>query len=581
MTVVLASLLFSGCEADIDLNHIDPTAKVQMGIALPLGEFSVRIGDFLGDSTVRQISIREDGVYQYSDTFRFSKAFHPVVLDHMRGETTAHCKLPSEMAGFALAGGQVHTLEYPLEIELSGLNANQTVERLDSVILKEARFTYSVEQNFGLRFDCIKKMTILLPENLRAEEGQAIEMPLQGGAFGEEQTYVLGRSSLSLMKDRTKQPGKDNISNKIELRVRFEIELPQGEMLMIQEGAELSIYARADGFEAETFYGFFKEATGMHLDSTLSVSNIWKGYQKITQLNAPLADPTIDFMLTTGVAVPLRWEIEELSVMNSEKTESQEASFGGKNSFSAQLPNMVRANDPIGARATNTIRFDNENGGIGQMAAIHPEFVSYRFAIETDEREGITQHRIAGADTLIEGQVAVTVPFRLNEGTDLGYQDTLDLDIDQLSIDRLLADVKQIDSIDVDELHLLLTLSNYLPFDISCHFRFYDENYNELAIEANHLNSIEIPGPADYSNLAEANEPGVEHIDIVVRDANLALLPEVRHIEYGVRAQDISARKARSRQNVYPIAITESNRLHVKAALTANVSAYLQLTGNK
>lgn len=41
-----ALLCLPSCRADVDLNDIDPSAQVQLGLALPIGEMKVTINDF-------------------------------------------------------------------------------------------------------------------------------------------------------------------------------------------------------------------------------------------------------------------------------------------------------------------------------------------------------------------------------------------------------------------------------------------------------------------------------------------------------------------------------------------------------
>ena len=47
MFAVCLSLI--GCRADVDLNNIDTTSEVELGVALPVGSMSVALSDILGD----------------------------------------------------------------------------------------------------------------------------------------------------------------------------------------------------------------------------------------------------------------------------------------------------------------------------------------------------------------------------------------------------------------------------------------------------------------------------------------------------------------------------------------------------
>ena len=78
LVVVLAFL--SSCTTEIDMQNIDPSAKVGMGLSLPVGSITAKMGDFLTDSTIPKITVNEEGIYQFEDTFAFDKQFHPINL---------------------------------------------------------------------------------------------------------------------------------------------------------------------------------------------------------------------------------------------------------------------------------------------------------------------------------------------------------------------------------------------------------------------------------------------------------------------------------------------------------------------
>ena len=84
--ISLSALLLSSCEADVDLKNIDSSAQVNMGLAMPVGTMSASLGDFLdlGDGI---ISVREDGVFQYVDTFVIQRNFHAINLEQYMTHT--------------------------------------------------------------------------------------------------------------------------------------------------------------------------------------------------------------------------------------------------------------------------------------------------------------------------------------------------------------------------------------------------------------------------------------------------------------------------------------------------------------
>lgn len=67
LMLVLTLGMYS-CRADVDLANIDPALKLDMGLALPVGEISATIGDLLGSNLA--LGIREDGSFYLYDSLQ-------------------------------------------------------------------------------------------------------------------------------------------------------------------------------------------------------------------------------------------------------------------------------------------------------------------------------------------------------------------------------------------------------------------------------------------------------------------------------------------------------------------------------
>ena len=46
LVLALSSVILLGCRSKIDLDNIDTTSEVEMGVALPVGSISAKVGDF-------------------------------------------------------------------------------------------------------------------------------------------------------------------------------------------------------------------------------------------------------------------------------------------------------------------------------------------------------------------------------------------------------------------------------------------------------------------------------------------------------------------------------------------------------
>ena len=97
-----AGVLLTGCRSDIDLKNIDPKAEVELGMALPVGNLHVTMGDFLGNDKVKGISVDQDGIFHYIKDLEIpTKDYHTI-----------------NVANYIIK--DVNTLEFPVGSKLAG-----------------------------------------------------------------------------------------------------------------------------------------------------------------------------------------------------------------------------------------------------------------------------------------------------------------------------------------------------------------------------------------------------------------------------------------------------------------------------
>ena len=94
-----AGLVLAGCHSDVDLDNVDTTSNVQLGLAVPVGSISASIGDFLGSGQVSQIQVDDKGVFHYVDTFQIpTKPYHKInVADYIiKNDATLSFKIQDQ-----------------------------------------------------------------------------------------------------------------------------------------------------------------------------------------------------------------------------------------------------------------------------------------------------------------------------------------------------------------------------------------------------------------------------------------------------------------------------------------------------
>ena len=149
----LCTLLIS-CNSNINLNNIDTSASLSTSLALPLGSMNIKLGDFIGDSTIQGLYVNQEGKYHYSHNIPFS---HSVTFDDIIDKVDPlHCKfdvkeciqasLPAyaSLDEFTLPSNSKFTLTLPVALSLKALKEDFNYYRLDSLAMNYANFLISI-----------------------------------------------------------------------------------------------------------------------------------------------------------------------------------------------------------------------------------------------------------------------------------------------------------------------------------------------------------------------------------------------------------------------------------------------------
>lgn len=183
------STCFVSCEADVDLGNIDMTANVKTAISLPIGSMKVHFGDFIGDTTIQNISIDEYGRYLFVDTLDFDEPYHIVNLEDYTSYYESSLDIYqrfmeqcSELAMLpAIPEYTSFYLDFPITFKLRNINHNVEHQRIDSIIVDMAQF----QSEFGLEgldlsWSEIDKIEIRLSNDFRRADGSKLLVPSSG-----------------------------------------------------------------------------------------------------------------------------------------------------------------------------------------------------------------------------------------------------------------------------------------------------------------------------------------------------------------------------------------------------------------
>ena len=565
LVVFLACALLA-CDPKIDFDNIDPSVKAEMGIALPVGEFGITLGDLI-PTNEGVLSVNEQGVYQLSAGFDFSQTIDDIDVSQYAATTEKTLFISEKFHNLpAIVGPLTLPLEFELKMGMDGVNQTLQDERIDSMRLTSATLIANIQQNFGLSANNIQKAELILSDDFHRAAGNTIDLPFT--SFNTPTNITLDNFSINFVKDPTLPASDDNVKDTITLTLRLTLNLAAGEMITLNTNSKFTVNVTVRINDYEAVYGRLVSNTEVGIQDCLELSEMWEGFSNLQNFHLNLYDPTISFDLTTSIGTPIRFHLTEFKSENQDGTEVRYAQFNGSNEYEVSLPNYVKVTDSYDQTATNTIVFNRENGNIGRLFEISPYRFCYNLGFIPEARNGSDQQRIVKGRNFFQATVKMTLPFAFDEGVSLEYKDTIPVDFSAVNLDSLLEEVEFIDNVEIRQLHLVLGLQNTLPFDVDASFAFLNANQQDLDIRPTEDGAIHIAGPKEYGSNGPI--PGVGNTELVVNDEMVDKLKDVRYLVFNISAKD-------PQSNLYPLTLEPENGLKIKIALTADVAAYMNL----
>ncbi|MBQ9339172.1 MAG: hypothetical protein IJS13_02425 [Paludibacteraceae bacterium] len=591
---LLASVMLTSCMADLDMQNIDNSAKVSMGLALPVGSITAKMTDFLTDTTIDKITLNAEGIYQFEDSFAFDKQFHPINLSNYFSSTTSELMMQQKVSETypgipVMPDGKTYItdpgtdiiLDFPIGLKLSGVNTVLNNERLDKMSIESANFSSNFSQNFGLDFSRIKQLDIILPDNMPRSAGQTVNIPLSGQGYNTDIPIIVDNFDINLLKDPSKPYDQttNTVTDSVTFVMRFTIHLNPGETLTLDDRSSFSYKFTVDFIDYSAIYGYFAASKEMRDSDEMKISEMWDFWNNLREITIPIAEPQLRLDITTGIAAPMHMHISYLEVEALKDHTTHRATFYGdptKTSYDKDLPNYHTVYSPLETRSTNTVLFNNDNGNLSYIFEIRPDIVRYSYDFSPYEVTGVSQHRMT-KDTKVDINAIVTIPFKLNEGTHLAFKDTVHAAMDSLSLQSLVSNVDAIDSIGVKNLKLVMTAQSYIPFDVKAQVHFLDKDGKDVGMTINEDNHLMILGPTDYDGSGNVNKPNDSQLVVDIDQDDLDKIAKAKEIAFDLDITDVDVSKLKDKGAVFPVSLGSETKLTIKVALSADADAYLRL----
>ena len=594
LLLLFAFGLFS-CKADVDLANVDPSIKVGFGAALPVGEMSARLGDFIQGDFGDILSVNEDGTLGLYQTVTMEDSIEDI--DIASYFNPAHAELvignliPEQLiAVAAMLGIPAHwklggrdepiVLECPLGLSLGGINQPGSKERIDKAIINEAAFSARIQvSNLDMPFDKIESVELILDDHMHRDAGQIVLAQLDGKDYGKDVPVVIDNCVLDLVKDATQPLGEGNNIDSLTLTVRFTLSLEKTDTVTIQTDSKFEFDFNITNLDYAAIYGYF-DASGLEVEEKMDInfSELIPIWDNIGSFKMPFANPRIDMSVTTNVGAMLAIHIDKISATDRKTGEKSSASFNGSPSTDFVFTNLIQPDDPLDAVVTNEFHLskDPAEGHIDNLFTVEPQKLEFAYNAFIKKDASYPQMRLT-KNPKVKVEAGMSLPFEFNQGLNLSLTDTLKVDIDKMSLDSLYKNAEVIDSIGVRVLRLIITAKNTMPFNIRLQFKALDENGGE----AMEMQPLLIAAPKEWDAATATLVPGENQMVINITEDKLEKLSLVKTLLYTATLCDAQLPDMEGLNNVpaeaYPISISKDGQFSFKIGIAANLDAYLKL----
>ncbi len=542
MAAIICGLMCTGCEADVDLGNIDATTAVKASLAFPIGSIRAEIGDFIGDTTLENITIK-DGNYVYCDTFISHKSFHEIDLSSYVTDCQSSLSIRQQLIAqhpelailptITIPADSSFHMDFVMPFVFKGLNNAMENQRVDSIIVKLASFvsTISVEGLHTLTWDEITGIELMLDEANFRRDDMSVDIPINGYNFDKPININVDNFHMILMKDIYAEPSSLNITDSTAFTLRFHFKTKRQHQVTAETALAYNLQLNLLDYAA--IFGYFKPSNLMRdAQEDVPLTRYWKDWGVLDGFMLPVREPRAVVGVEHALAMPLEVTLNYMTVKDKQGNEKP-VTFNGQYSTVEKFPAKIQVTDPLDARASYEFALDYtpENGNLEEVMKIHPDFVSYDFNLYIDpSNTEMKQFRMTD-DTDIQLSVAAEVPFKFNPGTYLFHGDTLkDIEISQLDLDSLVANIDIIDTIKEANVSLFIGLENAIPFAVKAKLELLDEA-NQV-IEFEELEEIELIYPK-VENLVVV-EPAKYNMEISVGRDELSKLSKIKAVKYHV-----------------------------------------------
>ena len=432
-----------------------------------------------------------------------------------------------------------------------------------------------------MRWEDIERVVLVLDSQQFTCAKDTIEIPVEGYDFDDDIEINVQNFTLNLMKDKhnTRAGMVDNIHFEIIFFVHPKQEISYTEDSKFKYNLQVKV------IDYKAIWGFFEAGNDTRDARMINMDSLWDEWKNLKKLKVRLAKPSVELHVSHKVAAPLRMHVEELYAIDS-MGRSTYATWDGDRTTTFDLKKSLSPEPyTIGDSIENSEIFNEHpaKGHIDNLFEVRPDSFYYSFRLLADRNlrpdYPWKQHRLT-KDSVITGYAIIDIPFAFKDSSEAAYEKTFTgVSMNKLTLDSLLGDVDQVDSVKEGSLKCNIHIKNYIPFTINGKFSFLDGNGQKLSIHVLDSvleNIINIPAPkiskpSTSDGYGTVMEPSTTDLLFHIKQEEFDKFTEVKSIHMDATLKD----------NPQRCTIDSSTCMTVNIAIAATIEALVHANKNK
>ncbi len=635
--VALSCVVMNGCKEKIELSEVDTSVYVNTNIAAPIVTIHAPLSQIIGfennneqSEMMEWLYVKDDNLFPYDaqlrdvpngtlyfrDTFPITRNFHPIILSdfiqpividlNVYEQINTALGLPPMTTPVTIPAGTPLNLSFPLTVKLSGLNNSTTYDRVDSMKISKASFNSFINTNFGLQNADITSITLKLPKEFTKNQMPMSDMDITP-FIDEQDTTRLEMENFEISMQTTGANAtnrRQHMTDSLTFTVQFAVITTHP--ITFDPSSSINYTFDVALLTYDALWGYFTPSDDMADNDTILLAEHWPTWNDIKRLKMQFAYPSIrliaEHQIATEEGHPLHVNLSHIGVAQADESGKQIgeltcAKFGIDGTeestvwqlYDIQKSQITRIDplkDPFDKVSRNELIVGYSGyeegthvGDVEKLFQVKPDVIGYKYDITIGPKNNPSvgsQCRVTN-NTDINLRAVTVVPFVCDKGSELEFNDTVEVDFSKVDFDSITQSAQWLDSVIDGAIYLYLEASNSIPFDVTAQYAFYDKNNSEVVLPLVTDNEgkgatykMTIPAPTKYAD-NKATEPGKNTIILRVSKKEFEKLNSIRKIIFTVSLDN----------NPQRVIIWTDSGLEVKVGVSASVEAILNINTNK